>query len=128
MKRYRICFFAFLAASVVCLAAGFFLTRAQRQQQAEIRQETPTEAPTRAAVSQEKVVPQTETQAAQPEEYYLVVEDGFLLVFARDRKTICLYTHIPISDFPMKEQERLRQGIWFGDMMEIFHYLESYTS
>lgn len=129
MKRYRICFFAFLTASLVCLAAGFYLTRVQRQQQAKIRQETQTEVPTRAAVSQEKVVPRTEETAAEPEEaYYLVVEDGFLLVFARDKKTICLYTHIPIGDFPMKEQERLREGIWFSDMMEVFHYLESYTS
>ena len=57
-----------------------------------------------------------------------MAEDGFLLVFARDKKTICLYTHIPITDFPLREQGRLREGIWFSDMMEVFHYLESYTS
>ena len=135
MKRYRICFFIFVAATLVCLAAGFFLTRAQRQRQEEIRQESlqrvpvQTEAPTWAAASQEKVVPETEPETTQPEKaYYLVSEDGFLLVFARDKKTICLYTHIPITDFPLKEQERLREGIWFADMMDIFHYLESYTS
>ncbi len=131
MKRYCICFFAFLAASLVCLAAGFYLTRAQRQQQARIRQETQnqTEASTRAVVSQEKVLPETQLAEAQPEKaYYLVAEEGFLLVFAKDKRTICLYTHIPITDFPMKEQERLREGIWFSDMMEVFHYLESYTS
>lgn len=62
------------------------------------------------------------------EEYYLVAEDGFLLVFLKDQKTICLYTHVPLMDFPQEEQERLREGIWFSSMMDVFHYLESYTS
>ena len=36
------------------------------------------------------------------EEYYLVAEDGFLLVFLKDQKTICLYTHVPLMDFPQE--------------------------
>ena len=55
-------------------------------------------------------------------------EDGFLLVFLRDRKTICLYTHMPLMDFSVSEQERLREGIWFSSMLEVFNYLESCTS
>ena len=62
------------------------------------------------------------------EEYYLVAEDGFLLVFLKDQETICLYTHVPLMDFPAAEQDRLREGIWFPTMMEVFQYLESYTS
>lgn len=60
--------------------------------------------------------------------YYLVAEDGFLLVFLKDRKTICLYTHMPLMDFSASEQERLREGIWFSSMIEVFNYLESCTS
>ena len=60
--------------------------------------------------------------------YYLVAEDGFLLVFLKDRKTICLYTHMPLMDFSVSEQERLREGIWFSSMIEVFNYLESCTS
>lgn len=62
------------------------------------------------------------------QEYYLVAEDGFLLVFLKDRKTICLYTHLPLMDFSVSEQERLREGIWFSSMIEVFNYLESCTS
>ena len=51
-----------------------------------------------------------------------------MLVFGKDRETICLYTHIPLMDFPESEQERLREGIWFSDMMDVIHYLESFTS
>ena len=67
-------------------------------------------------------------ETAAVEEYYLVAEDGFLLVFLKDKKTICLYTHVPVMDFPPMERDRLREGIWFSSMMDVFNYLESYTS
>ena len=41
------------------------------------------------------------------EQFYLVSETGYLLVFAQDQSTICLHTHIPITEFPEKEQEKL---------------------
>ena len=65
---------------------------------------------------------------AQEESYCLVSENGFLLVFAKDRSSICLDTHMPLAEFPLAEQERLLDGVWFSSMMEVFHYLESYTS
>ena len=80
----------------------------------------------RVVINQKKVEPIAQT--APLEQFYLVSETGFLLVFSQDQSTICLYTHIPITDFPEKEQERLREGIWFPSMMEVFQYLESYTS
>ena len=103
-------------------------TRYARQQETAVQtEEVPAETvpETREVVNRQEVLHESQ---AETKEYYLVSEAGFLLVFARDMKTICLYTHIPITDFPYEEQEKLREGIWFGDMMEIFHYLESYTS
>lgn len=128
MKRYAFCLFLFFGVSLACVAAGFAAVRYARQQETAVQtEETSAETvpETREAANREKVLHETENE---PEEYYLVSEAGFLLVFARDMKTICLYTHIPITDFPYEEQQRLREGIWFRDMMEIFHYLESYTS
>ena len=46
----------------------------------------------------------------------------------RDRETTELFTHMPLAEFPAKEQERLMAGIWFPTMAEIFSYLESYSS
>ena len=66
--------------------------------------------------------------AAEEPPYCLVAENGFLLVFRRDQDEVCLFTHIPIVDFPQEEQDKLRQGIWFSTMMEVYSYLESYTS
>lgn len=129
MKKYMICLFLFIAVSAACLTAGYLVTRHADQEEAtgvpatEIQSETVVE--DRIAANQEQV-----SHAAAPvaEEYYLVAEDGFLLVFLKDKKTICLYTHIPIMDFPEGERLRLRAGIWFSSMIEVFNYLESYTS
>lgn len=129
MKKYIICLLLFVAVSAACLTAGYMITKNYQKEEAEgvpateLQSETVVE--DRIAANQEKVSHETVTAA---EEYYLVSEDGFLLVFLKDRKTICLYTHIPIMDFPEKERTRLMEGIWFESMMEVFNYLESYTS
>lgn len=65
---------------------------------------------------------------AQEEGYCLVSENGFLFVFAKDRSSVCLDTHMPLAEFPLTEQERLLDGLWFSSMLEVLNYLESYTS
>ena len=136
MKRYMICLFLFVGVSGACLVTGYFLTREYRNNMAETKTETSgeirgTEAETETVVENLAAVnrEQVQHQAVEVQgEFYLVSEDGFLLVFGKDKTTICLYTHIPLMDFPEGEQERLREGIWFSDMMEVIYYLESYTS
>lgn len=128
-----ICLFLFVGVSAACLAAGYFLTR---QSPDRASQTAETEIETMATMETTETVPENLAAANQKQlrheniagEYYLVSEDGFLLVFGKDKETICLYTHIPLMDFPVHEQERLRDGIWFPDMMDVIHYLESYTS
>lgn len=71
---------------------------------------------------------QEKRESRQEEIYCLVSENGFLLVFAKDRDAVCLDTHMPLSEFPMAEQERLLDGIWFSSMIEVLNYLESFTS
>ena len=51
-----------------------------------------------------------------------------MLVYDDGLATVNLFIHMPLSDFPPVEQERLMEGIWFPTMAEIFSYLESYTS
>lgn len=61
-------------------------------------------------------------------QYYLVAEDGYLLVYLSDRTTNYLFTHIALTEFPEKEQSELMEGKGFYSMMDLFNYLESYTS
>lgn len=133
MKRYMICLFLFVGVSAACLAAGYLLTR---QTPDKVSPNAESEIETMATMETTETAPDNLAAANQEQlrheniagEYYLVSEDGFLLVFGKDKETICLYTHIPLMDFPVREQERLREGIWFPDMMDVIHYLESYTS
>lgn len=131
MKKYMYCFLLFIVTSIVCLIAGYAITRYSiRQEQAipntVVETEPVDDLENRAAVGRENIKPILETEAAK--EFYLVSESGFLLVFSKDQSTICLYTHIPVTDFPEQERERLMEGIWFPTMMDVYHYLESYTS
>lgn len=127
MKKYVICLFLFFGVSAACVTAGYVAKtryeKARTETVTETEPETETVTEDYQVANQQKVVHETVA-----EEYYLVAEDGFLLVFLKDKKTICLYTHVPLMDFPAKERDRLREGIWFPSMMEVFNYLESYTS
>ena len=58
----------------------------------------------------------------------MCIRDRYLIVYDDSLATVNLFTHMPLSDFPPVEQERLMEGIWFPTMAEIFSYLESYTS
>ena len=129
MKKYMICLFLFAAVSAFCLGVGIGTRQSckknllQETSQSESSSFQETEMADYEAANGQQVEP-----VVIREEYYLVAEDGFLLVFLKDQKTICLYTHVPLMDFPQEEQERLREGFWFSSMMDVFHYLESYTS
>lgn len=130
MKKYSVCLLLFLGTGLVCFLIGFVAmknkVREERENTTAIVETTETVAET-PVINQREIEPVVESEEIL-EKYYLVSETGYLLVFTEDRSQICLYTHIPITDFPESEQERLREGIWFATMMEIFHYLESYTS
>lgn len=132
MKRVSYFLLLFVVTSVVCILFAYGITRYNlRQEQAVpntvIETETVNDMDEKAAMNQENIRPVLET-TSPAEEYYLVSESGFLLVFCSDRSTICLYTHIPVTDFPEAERGKLMEGIWFSSMMDIYHYLESFTS
>ena len=98
MKKVLYCVMLFVATSIVCLIVGYGITRySVRQEQAVpntvIETETVNDMDDKAAMNQEQIKPILESPSP---------ESGFLLVFCSDRITICLYTHIPVTDFPEK--------------------------
>lgn len=132
MKKYRICLFLFLGVSVLCILTAFLVRRRMeypdREQGTEMENTEAPETVTEDQMAANQSHVQARASEPEREEYYLVAEDGVLLVFLKDRKTICLYTHVPLMDFPAGERLRLREGIWFSSMAEVLNYLESYTS
>ena len=128
MKKYMFCVLLFAATSLLCLGIGFVITKDSVQPEEAIpgaTLETETVTEDQIVINQEKVSPAPEKEK---EKYYLVSEDGYLLVLYQDQTTICLYTHMPVTDFPEEERGRLMDGIWFSSMIEVFNYLDSYTS
>ena len=127
MKKLVYCLCLFFGTGLLCLTAALLVKSPAPIE--ETRSILPTESQTRpmdTIVINQKKVEHTSTAETLP--YCLVSEDGFLLAFRKDQDDVCLYTHIPITDFPKEEQDRLREGIWFSTMPEIYSYLESYTS
>jgi len=127
MKKYIICLILFLIVSTACLTAGYMMFRGSQQESAQGVPATELETDT---VTADQIVSVQEgvSHEAKGGEYYLVSEDGFLLVFHKDRETISLHTHLLLMEFPESEQDRLREGIWFDSMLEVYNYLESHTS
>lgn len=136
MKKYVSCFLFFLCLTTGCLLTLFFLTIGTEDEEARevqvtesveqpafARHEEETKPLTHVVLNQEEVVPELAA-----ENYCLVAEEGYLIVYDSDKETVNMFTHMPLSDFPVSEQEKLMEGIWFPTMNEIFSYLESYTS
>lgn len=137
MRGYRISLFVFSLITViaVCGAIGYGLQHWKAEpvetEEFSIPAETESVSDNRLVINQVSVEPATE--AVCKYRYYLVSETGYLLVFDRQENgdgpgQLCLQTHIPIYEFPEEEQEQLRKGIWFETMIDVFAYLESYTS
>ncbi len=131
MRRYGVCFLLAAAIILACFLAGYAVSRNRPQYETiepipNTVYETEPVTEGRIVIWQETAEPVPET--AGKERFLLVSETGYLMVFSRDDSQENMQTHIPLSDFPQEEQEKLREGIWFESMMEVFCYLESFTS
>lgn len=126
MKKSEFCFFILTALLASALIAGGILWLKRPKQANPVPGqllETETVPEDNMVLNQEMV-----SRRMEEKNYCLAAEAGFLYVFARDREQICLDTHMPLSEFPLTEQERLMGGIWFSSMLDVLNYLESYTS
>ena len=135
MKKYVSCFLFFFALTSASLITLFFMTAGEKAQRAEeVQMQESVEEPLFARETEEEIhvvlnMEQVENETVEDEEqYFLVAEEGYLIVYDKGQETTELFTHMPLAEFPAKEQERLMAGIWFPTMAEIFSYLESYSS
>lgn len=61
-------------------------------------------------------------------QFYLIDENGYLIIYDLKDDESKVATNISIEEFPQKEQEALMDGKGFESMVELYNYLESYTS
>lgn len=60
--------------------------------------------------------------------YYICVEDDYVVVYKKDRKTVYMDTGISIDSVHIQDVERLREGIPVEDITTLYTYLQSFTS
>lgn len=63
-----------------------------------------------------------------PFRFYVVVKDGYVVVFNSDLKSVYSYTHILASSLPEEDRIALSQGIYVNSLEELYSLLESYSS
>lgn len=60
--------------------------------------------------------------------YYMVLEDGYLVVYKKDKTTLFLETGITEDELDETDREQLVQGIGVKNISELYRYLEGFTS
>lgn len=141
MRKYVSGFLFFFCLTMFCLISLFWLTKEGTQEEIQQVQATETYEPPLFAENENIVESGSDETLMHivlnqeevchkivEEKYCLVAEEGYLIVYDSNKETVNLFTHMPLTEFPVREQERLMEGIWFPTMTEIFSYLESYSS
>lgn len=136
MKRYVTGFLFFFCLTAGALLGLFYMTKTMEHE--DIRQVQAVETLDHPAFADEEIENETMVHVVLNQEhvvagtvrksYCLVAEEGYLIVYDKEEEAVDLFTHMPLSEFPAAEQEKLLVGIWFPTMAEIFSYLESYSS
>ncbi len=67
-------------------------------------------------------------RALVPYQYYLVVRDGYVVVYYSDKQTVFEYTRIAAADLPIEDQIALSGGIGVEDSGILYSILEGYSS
>lgn len=67
-------------------------------------------------------------ETKQVEGYWIKSENGVVVVYEKDKKTIVATTEIVVENLPEEEQKVLKNGHYFETAQELFGFLESYTS
>jgi len=63
-----------------------------------------------------------------PYRYYVVIKDGYIVVYNSDLKSVYRYTSIEAKYLPEEDRLELMQGIYVNSLDELYSLLESYSS
>ena len=63
-----------------------------------------------------------------PYRFYVVVKNGYVVVYNSDLKSVYDYTHIEAKNLPEEDRIALSNGIYIDNIEELYALLESYTS
>lgn len=77
---------------------------------------------------EEIVIKKTYNEDFVPFRFYVIVKDGYVVVYNSDLKSVYSYTHILAKDLPEDDRIALSIGIYVNSLDELYSLLESYSS
>jgi hypothetical protein len=77
---------------------------------------------------QEVVVRKSYDETLVPSRFYVVVKNGFVVVYNSDLKSVYTYTQIEAENLPEQDRIALSTGIYVDNLEELYALLESYSS
>lgn len=119
-----------LAAVAAGSCAGFFIGTQKNWKVYEKRIALLEEKSERLEQEREELVSdvQESLNVVEPFEYILKEENGFVVVYHTDQKTIYASTGIQISKLPEELQQEIREGKYVGSEEQLYNFLENYSS
>ena len=78
--------------------------------------------------AEEVVVRKNYESSTRPEEFYLAVENNYVVVYEADKKTRFMSTGIPVQSLSDVLAEELLNFKYVGSEAELYDFLESYSS
>lgn len=78
--------------------------------------------------AEEVVVRKNYESSSRPEEFYLAVENNYVVVYEADKKTRFMSTGIPVQSLSDELAEELLNFKYVGSEAELYDFLESYSS
>lgn len=60
--------------------------------------------------------------------YYIMAQNHYVCVYKADKQTLYFQSEILLEDLPLVVQEEVNIGKYMSSEMEVFHFLESYSS
>jgi hypothetical protein len=76
----------------------------------------------------EVVIKKTYNEDFVPFRFYVVVKDGYVVVYNSDLKSVYSYTHILAAELPEEDRIALSEGIYLNSLEELYSLLESFSS
>lgn len=76
----------------------------------------------------EIIIKKTYNEDFVPCRYYVVVKDGYVVVYNSDLKSVYKNTQIEVKNLPEEDRIALSKGIYVNSLDELYSLLESYSS
>ena len=79
-------------------------------------------------VQKDETILTVPVDASEENEYFLKIEDGFVVVYEEDERTVYEKTGITADSLPEELQEELKNGKKVKNNRELYSFLESFSS